>query len=305
MSNFNFHELVSRHLGKTTAGETMTAYQTPTTKDADLLVALPRIYNRETYNITDECDIGYDTWNCYETTFLLQNGFPVTGITVINYPSDSENIIESKSLKLYLNSFNMMRFDSDSIRDDAVYMFESEVETDLATALETEVSVQFIPTSQAIPIFPITQKQFITLEEMCDVSKLDFSAVTETPELLQAVPLSSVMQQRYHSAVLRSNCRVTNQPDFGDVFIHIRGMTAVDNDTLLQYLVSFRNENHFHEEVCEMIYKRLWDLLKPEELFVQCNYTRRGGIDINPVRASSIDLVHDLTNMSYARTMRQ
>jgi len=96
----------------------------------------------------------------------------------------------------------------------------------------------------------------------------------------------------WRSAVLRSNCRVTNQPDWGDVYIAIKGEKTVTPESLLQYIVSMRKENHFHEEICECIYKRLYDLVNPDELFVACLYTRRGGIDINPLRASSREVMY-------------
>jgi 7-cyano-7-deazaguanine reductase len=91
---------------------------------------------------------------------------------------------------------------------------------------------------------------------------------------------------------------VTNQPDWGDVYIHIKGEKAVTPESLLQYIVSMRKENHFHEEIAECIYKRLFDLLQPEELFVACLYTRRGGIDINPVRASNNRVLYKYGNIA-------
>ena len=90
---------------------------------------------------------------------------------------------------------------------------------------------------------------------------------------------------------LRSNCRVTNQPDWGDVYIYMKGASLPSDTSLLKYIVSMRKENHFHEEICETIYKRLHDALSPEELVVTCLYARRGGIDINPVRASNTALI--------------
>ena len=103
---------------------------------------------------------------------------------------------------------------------------------------------------------------------------------------------SEIEEVYYHSALLKSNCRVTSQPDWGDVYIHMVGKKTVDPISLLQYIVSFRDECHFHEEICETIYKRLWDLVKPDDLVVRCLYARRGGIDINPERASDEGLLH-------------
>jgi 7-cyano-7-deazaguanine reductase len=131
---------------------------------------------------------------------------------------------------------------------------------------------------------------FMSLESYCEVESMEFNQYNESADILQVVDNERKVQQwRSHS--LRSNCRVTNQPDWGDVYIHIKGNKTVTPESLLQYIVSMRKENHFHEEIAECIYKRLWDLLDPEELLVGCLYTRRGGIDINPVRASDTGLL--------------
>jgi len=113
----------------------------------------------------------------------------------------------------------------------------------------------------------------------------------ETPDLLRVID-SEIEEVYYHSALLKSNCRVTSQPDWGDVYIYMKGKQTVDPISLLEYIVSFRDECHFHEEICETIYKRLWDAVKPSELCVRCLYARRGGIDINPERASDEKLLH-------------
>ena len=130
----------------------------------------------------------------------------------------------------------------------------------------------------------------------CNINKMTFDHFNESPDILEVVP-SIGRYERWRSHSLRSNCRVTNQPDWGDVYVHIKGDKAVTPESLLQYIVSMRKENHFHEEICECIYKRLWDLLQPEELFVACLYTRRGGIDINPVRASSWETLYTYGNI--------
>ena len=110
------------------------------------------------------------------------------------------------------------------------------------------------------------------------------------------------------SSLLKSNCRVTSQPDWGDVFIHIEGQWLPGVRELLEYIISFRDENHFHEEICETIYKRLYDRFSPRELMVACLYSRRGGWDINPVRASKIDLIDDMMwdeTIPWIKTIRQ
>ena len=149
------------------------------------------------------------------------------------------------------------------------------------------------------------------MDSTIDVTNIKFDAYNEDPSLLEVVDAHPLSDTRYHSSSLRSNCRVTNQPDWGDVFIYIRGQKTITPQSFLQYIVSMRKENHFHEEICECIYKRLYDILQPDELFVTCLYTRRGGIDINPVRASNELILNSeamlllQTNCLVNKTMRQ
>ena len=133
---------------------------------------------------------------------------------------------------------------------------------------------------------------YITLEDEYPVDGIKFSVYTETPELLEKIEDAPCEEVYYHSALLKSNCRVTSQPDWGDVYIYMKGMNTVDPISLLQYIVSFRDECHFHEEICETIYKRLMDAINPDELCVRCLYARRGGIDINPERGSHQRVLH-------------
>jgi 7-cyano-7-deazaguanine reductase len=140
--------------------------------------------------------------------------------------------------------------------------------------------------------------QYTTLEDTFsqeELGKMLLDTYNETPELLwlEEPRADGVVSEevRWHSSLLKSNCRVTSQPDWGDVYIMYKAQTHVSPESLLSYLVSFRDECHFHEEICETIYKRLYDVLSPEELVVTCLYARRGGIDINPVRASNAVLI--------------
>ncbi|NBP00991.1 MAG: NADPH-dependent 7-cyano-7-deazaguanine reductase QueF [Proteobacteria bacterium] len=217
---------ISKHLGK------VTGYKS--TYDPSLLVREPRINNRKHLGITDE-DVpfgGFDIWNAYEVSCLTNEGMPIAAIAKIVYPCKNKYIVESKSIKLYMNSFNMQKFKG------------------------SIVSI---------------------LTELQDTIARDLSKLLET--------------QRFHSALLKSNCRVTSQPDWGDVYIHYKGKYEINPTSLLQYIVSFRDECHFHEEICETIYMRLLQKFYPEELVVSCLYVRRGGIDINPTRASNYSLL--------------
>lgn len=283
-------DIASVHLGKAGDGTVVKPYVTPDEVDTSLLVGIPRILNRTQYNINEDNlpFIGYDTWNCYEFSTLASNGFPVSGVLRIVYPSNSPNIVESKSLKLYLNSFNMHVWSHEywTIIDDV----EERIAADLSVALGTnDVFVAFLENSSRAedPIANV----FTTIEDYINPFNLQFDHFNEDPMILQVTETKDNEWQFYHSSVLRSNCRVTNQPDWGDVYIAINGKKQITKESLLQYIVSMRKENHFHEEICECIYKRLSDILGPKDLMVACLYTRRGGIDINPIRATSRSVI--------------
>ena len=282
----DINEIASKHLGKAGDGTVVKPYVTPDEIDPSLLVGVPRYLNREQYNIEDDGSAlfyGIDTWNSYEFSCLLDNGFPVSGQLKWSYPSYSDNIVESKSAKLYLNSFNMAKM-GETI-EEAVCNVEEKIETDLHSVLGTDALDVSLHINEDHYYKPL-QDTYIPLEEYVQVDKIEFNHYNESPDILQIVTNEDGKPYRFTSKSLRSNCRVTNQPDWGDVYIHIKGDRVPTPESLLQYIVSMRKENHFHEEICECIYKRLHDLLGPDELMVTCLYTRRGGIDINPIRCS-------------------
>ena len=283
-------DIASVHLGKAGDGSVVKPYITPDEVDPSLLVGVPRVLNRTAYEI-DEHALpfeGSDTWNCYEFSTLSNNGFPVSGLLRIVYPSDSPNIVESKSLKLYLNSFNMMK--NGETVDEILLNIERRIYEDLSPCLGTESLDVCLIFEDGITRKPI-EGDFVQIENYVDTAAITFDQFNESPDTLEVVD-SNGYPTLWRSAVLRSNCRVTNQPDWGDVYITIKGDKTVTPESLLQYIVSMRKENHFHEEICECIYKRLQDLVEPDELFVACLYTRRGGIDINPLRASSREVAY-------------
>ena len=290
MSNQDeLNKLVGVHLGKAGDGTAVNPYVTPDEVDPGLLVAVPRYLNRTAYDIQEEelPFVGVDAWNSYEFSTLQKNGFPISGWLKFTYSSSTPNIVESKSVKLYLNSYNMARL-IESKED--LWKIEEQVERDIAKAVGGEVGV-YIAIGDVDTVKPL-KGDFMSLENYCNIEKMSFDRYNESSDILEVVP-SIGRYERWRSHSLRSNCRVTNQPDWGDVYIHIKGEKAVTPESLLQYIVSMRKENHFHEEIAECIYKRLWDLLSPEELLVTCLYTRRGGIDINPTRASNYPLLNE------------
>ena len=291
----DINEIASQHLGKAGDGTVVKPYVTPDEIDPSLLVGVPRYLNREQYGIEGDGSslfYGVDAWNSYEFSCLLDNGFPVSGHLKWCYPSDSDCIVESKSAKLYLNSYNMVKMGATV--EEALANVESKVTADLTGVLGLTKDKYILEVCLFTDDFQVSQPlrgQYIMLEDYVDVSSIEFNHYNEDPAILNIVTNDSGKTVKYRSKSLRSNCRVTNQPDWGDVYIHIRGDKVPTPESLLQYIVSMRKENHFHEEICECIYKRLHDLLGPDELMVTCLYTHRGGIDINPITCSDNKLM--------------
>jgi len=281
------NKIASVHLGKAGDGTTVKPYVTPDTVDSNLLVGVPRYLNREIYDLEEENlpFEGVDAWNAYEFSTLLENGFPVSLWLKFTYSSDTPNIVESKSAKLYLNSYNMARL----IRSRSeIYLIEDKISIDLSKVIGGNVDVSLA--SDNIDLTKPIIGDFISLENYCDVERMIFDQYNESPDILEIIP-STRYYDKWRSNSLRSNCRITNQPDWGDVFIYIKGDKTVTPESLLKYIISMRKESHFHEEITECIYKRLFTLLEPQELLVSCLYTRRGGIDINPIRVSDSSLL--------------
>lgn len=267
-------KIASTHLGKKVSGSE--------TYDPNLIVAIPRIENRRQYNIENNNlpFNGFDIWHAYEFSSMTKNGIPVTRLMKMKYNCDSEFLVESKSLKLYLNSFNMTRF-GNSIKE-CLEICKNVIEKDLSGKLKTDVKINFIENNaERENIF----NNFENIMNFVDDSSLKIDKFKEAPEELKIEKSNEIKTHYLMFDSLRSNCRVTHQPDFGDLFIYYKSQTHILEDSIVKYLTSFRSEYHFHEECCEMIYKRLIDLLdENDELFVCALYTRRGGIDISPVR---------------------
>lgn len=258
--------------------------QYPKTYCPEILVGVPRELNRGIYGINkpEELFCGYDSWHAYEASFLLNNGMPVSGILKIVYPATNEYIVESKSLKLYLGSFSMMP--QGHKLEEAIQVFTATIENDLSQLLGTKVEACFFGKQPSNEPFDFNDYQ--TLEESILPEDLHFSVYQEKAELLAENKSNTPGELKVCSHLLKSNCKITNQPDWGSVYIHLKAKEQPAMASLLKYIVSLRNENHFHEEICEMMFKRLTDLFHPEILSVCCLYTRRGGIDICPARAN-------------------
>ncbi len=269
-------EIASKFLGKKVAGSE--------NYDPSLLVAIPREENRKQYdlNSNDLPFVGWDIWHAYEFSAMSSNGVPVTRLLKLKYSPNSKFLVESKSLKLYLNSFNMSRFGT-SIKE-CLEICKNKIEHDLSEQLQTKVEVNFIDNNASkINIF----ENFQNIMQFVDEKELKIDKFKEAPEVLTVEQTNEAKEYFLTFDSLRSNCRVTHQPDFGDLYLYYKSKKHIEEENLVKYLTSFRSEYHFHEECCEMIFKRLYDLLdEGDELFVCALYTRRGGIDICPSRWS-------------------
>ena len=250
----------------------------------DLPVAVPREENRSYYNLLKDTlpFEGWDVWHAYEFSAMTESGLPVTRVLKLRYNCDNDFIVESKSLKLYLNSFNMTKLGSST--EECLALCKARIEKDLSETLKTSVQVAFLDNN--VPRLEIFS-QFQNVMDFVAENAVCIEKFKEAPEVLAAEETDCVKEYYLKFDSLRSNCRVTHQPDFGDAFIYYKSKKHIVESSLVKYLVSFRSEFHFHEECCEMIFKRLFDLLvSGDELFVAALYTRRGGIDICPVRRS-------------------
>ena len=292
-------DIASKHLGKVGGDGYKDTYA------PELLVKVPRYLNREGYGLTDKDFVGVDTWNCYEVSAITTKGQPVAGMLKIVCPSDSSHHVESKSIKLYLNSFNMTRIADTAM--DCITGIEATVKRDLDELLETNTIVTFFASEEEGE--ELTFEGYSDLGDIVDLDQIDFTSFqSDATQLAIEDTADEAKEIKLKSNLLRSNCRVTNQPDWGDVFIKMVGKKLPSADSLAKYIVSHRTVSHFHEEICEMVYKHLTDAYEPEQLMVSCLYTRRGGLDINPVRASHSSLIPEFfTGRDYRikKTLRQ
>lgn len=216
---------------------------------------------------------GVDFWNCFELSWLLPSGKPVVAMGEFAIPADSPNIIESKSFKLYLNSLNQTPFSS---ADELTALLVK----DLSAAAGKPVGVRLRSLAE-VTAEGVAAAPGLCIDEL-DVSISNYSQ--PSPELLRC-DQSLVVEESLHSHLLKSNCPVTGQPDWGTLVLEYRG-AALDHASLLAYLVSFRQHADFHEQCVERIFLDLQRLLQPEHLTVYARYVRRGGLDINPYRST-------------------
>lgn len=242
--------------------------------DPGLLFALPRAPKRAELGITSSPPFfGADVWTAYELGWLNPRGKPQIALAHITVPCESPNMVESKSLKLYCNSLNNSAFDSAAA-------VQALLRADLGAAAGAAVGVRLIEPAA------FARERIADLEGLClDRLDIECSRYTPAPELLQTAASEAPVNEVLVSHLLKSNCLVTGQPDWGSVQITYSG-APINQAGLLQYLVSFRNHHEFHEQCAERIFMDIWQLCQPSRLTVHARYTRRGGLDINPFRTS-------------------
>ncbi len=242
-----------------------------------LLQAVPRSLNRTPLGLTPDSlpFTGADIWTLYELSWLNSKGVPQVAVGEVVLNATSEHLIESKSFKLYLNSFNQTRFaDWGEVRQT--------LERDLSACAQGEVSVALFRLSE-LEGQPVGHFSGYCIDEQdIEIDDYRFNA-----DYLADAAGSEIVEERLVSHLLKSNCLITNQPDWGSVMIHYKG-PCIDREALLRYLISFRQHNEFHEQCVEHIFNDVLRFCQPEQLTVYARYTRRGGLDINPWRSNAL-----------------
>lgn len=244
-----------------------------------LLFPIARKLNRDDLSI-DETALpfkGQDIWTGYELSWLNTKGKPVVAVACFVFACQSSHIIESKSFKLYLNSFNQTRFDS-------LEQVKTALTADLSNAVGSPVVVTLYSGDDynCLPCTPLPGECIDDLDIEIDNYHIDATILTSSN--------NEVVTETLHSHLLKSNCLITSQPDWASIIIRYTG-AKICRESLLKYLISFRTHNEFHEQCVERIYCDLMAVLNITELEVYARYTRRGGLDINPYRSSKFDEV--------------
>lgn len=255
--------------------------------DASLLVAVPRSHTRDFWHDNTALPFnGIDNWTGYETSWLDRKGKPHVACLLLSYKAETANIVESKSLKLYLNSFNQTHFDSP---EQVTAIISRDVEKIVAGAVSVELQCTPFPDRLAIKPWqdPCIDNLDIAIEQYCvDAQLLQCDSSLSTEQTLV-------------SHLLRSNCPVTGQPDWASVRIYYQGCKILE-ESLLRYICSYRLHQGFHEQCIERMFCDIWLQCRPEKLSIEGRFTRRGGLDINPFRAS-----HTNMHPTHARQLRQ
>jgi 7-cyano-7-deazaguanine reductase len=295
MSTTNLTDIASKTLGSSASYAIYTEQFDPS-----LLNPMPRDLARADHGITGGEFVGYDTWHCHEATFLLNNGFPVAGTLKYTYKSDSDFMVESKSAKLYLNSFDMCKMGVTT--QDAIYNYERQVKKDLEDALQTKVDVCFFPSGSDINSYDVFEDEYKDLywelyRNAENIEITDYSSEKDHLTFTKIHPDDNEpVANRWFTNALRSRCRHTKQKDTGAAYIYIKtrdGM-IVEPESLFKQIVSLREVNEFHEFCAEKLFTTIMKHPEVTDCCVTLLYSRRGSLDINPTRASSVDILPEV-----------
>jgi len=242
--------------------------------DPSLLFSIPRQNMREQLSVGSTMPFfGVDIWNAYELSWLNLRGKPQIAILAVTVPADSPNIVESKSFKLYLNSFSQAKLAG-------IEALRELLRADLSAGFGTSVQIALTP-QDAFSTLRLEELEGLLLDRL----DIDVNEYALNPALLTTTKDVPAVEEKLVSHLLRTNCPVTGQPDWGSVQIHYVG-DPINQENLLKYLISFRNHNGFHEQCIERIFIDILQMCKPQKLAVYGRYTRRGGLDINPWRSN-------------------
>ena len=252
----------------------------------EVLVPVPRNLSIEHIGVKmeDLPGAGFDLWYSYEFRCLTNQGLPVASVIKFIIPHESENIIESKSFKLYCNSFTAEKLGE--TKAEALAKACEIMKRDLSAAAKGEVEVSVVDPSRRPEVFA----DYTELTTLVD-PKLEVSVYNEDPTLLEVEETDEVKEYRLKFDALRSKCRITNQPDSGSVYIYYKSKKHFTEESLTRYLVSYYEECHFHEEILVTIFTRLNKLLnEDDELFTTALYQRRGSLDIGPCHYKNMQI---------------
>ncbi len=267
-----------RHLGKDVNYE---EFYNP-----NLLQAISRVNQRKSLGLEfDGIDMyGVDIWNNYECSWINNRGKPNVGIIRITYPSNSINIIESKSMKLYFMSFNNTVIDNSN-------QLINIISKDISSLVSARVDVDFISVDTPVQLQSLPGTNIDYLDVVCESYLPNSDLLFSHDEFII---------EELNSNLLKSNCKITKQPDWASIYIKYSG-NKINHENLLKYIISYRNFNDFHEQCIEKIYLDIMSKCKPKELTIFAKYTRRGGIDISPYRTN----IKNFSLPPYVRTVRQ
>lgn len=291
MSLGNMNEYASKSLGSENS------YAVYTDKfDPSLLNPMPRSAARGDWGIAGNEFVGYDVWHCHEATFLLDNGLPMAGTLKIVCPADSEFMVESKSFKLYLNSFDMCKMGKSII--EASTNYENQIIEDVSKCIGAKVKVTFFnsvdytlmqgdPTVDYLDLFTAIEPNIMANLEITDYkAEGTYNIVADNSQV--------GVSAKFFTNILRSRCRHTKQKDTGSAYFHIITKRGTINRTeLLKLVISLREVNEFHEFCCEKLYTEIMKNPLVDSCTVMLLYARRGSLDINPVRSTRETTIPD------------